>query len=173
MPAVKQIKSSYRDQEAIYTLIYYCLNHDLVDYEPVYLPVYQYVSCVTDKAIIKKEAERMSAFWNNMLDVYMHNYGKRLNHFVIGVGHGSIAEVQSKTSLILDAVSDFMRSYGLPGLVAYHLKDGIFHHIHILIGVINIYGESIYSMNISMQSLIWYLQKEYPFIKFFPCNNID
>lgn len=38
MPNIKMKKRDYKDGNAIYDVMNYCLNHDLRDYDVIYLP---------------------------------------------------------------------------------------------------------------------------------------
>lgn len=154
-------KGDYKDRNAIYNVMYYCLNHDLRDYDVMYLPVRN--DCmnlaVGDRA---NEARYMADFWNMFLDVYNKNSGKRLNHFIIGLEYKNQAKVHYYGNVIPDALLQFMRTRGFPGLIAYHVMREGNHHIHLLVGITNIYGQSAYSNNINAWTIENYLKSDIP-----------
>lgn len=161
MPNIKMKTGNYKDGNAIYDVMNYCLNHDLRDYGIIYLPNRN--DCmklaIRDRA---NEVKYMADFWNVFLDVYNRNSGKRFNHFIIGLGYENQAKVRYYANIVPQVLLQFMEVRGFPGLVAYHVTSEGYHHIHLLVGVINIYGESVYSNNINAWTIANYLNSDIP-----------
>ena len=165
MPYIKQITGLYRDNDSIYDLVNYCLNHDLRDYYAVNIPVQRDI-LLLDQESRKYEIQNMAWFWNTFLDIRCCNYGKRLNHFVFGMGYYYTKNIDTDVHLVLQALGEFMYERGLLGVVAYHVTPEGYHHIHILIGKVNIYGNTWYKLNLSAMSILWYLKQQFGWMSF-------
>lgn len=154
-------KGNYKDDNAIFDVMYYCLNHDLRYYNIMYLPFRN--NCmelaIGDRA---NEAKYMADFWNALLDVYNKNSGKRFNHFIIGIGYENQTKTLHYGNVILIDLLQFLQDRGFPGLVAYHVTPQGYHHIHMMVGIINIYGKSVY---INPWILAIYLNANIPYMK--------
>ena len=170
MPYIKQIGNAYKDGDAVYDLVNYCLNHDLKDYCGVNLPMCNDILQL-DQESRKKEIQNIVWFWNCFLDINCHNYGKRLNHFVFGIGYKYHNNINAESHLIIDSLEKFLYNYGLLGIVAYHVNPKGYHHIHVLAGMVNIYGDTWYDLKLSEMSILWYLKKEYGYMEFHLLNN--
>lgn len=161
MPNIKMKKGNYKDSNAIYDVMNYCLNHDLWDYDVIYLPNRN--DCmklaIRDRA---NEVKYMADFWNVFLDVYNRNSGKRFNHFIIGLGYENQAKVRYYANIVLTDLLQLLYDKGFPGLAAYHVTAEGYHHIHLLIGITNIYGQSAYSNNINAWAIANYLNSDIP-----------
>lgn len=161
MPNIKMKKGNYKDRNAIYDVIYYCLNHDLRDYDVMYLPARN--DCMNlaagDRA---DEAKYMADFWGALLDVYNKNNGKRFNHFIIGLGYGNQDKICHYVNIIFITVLQYMQDKGFPGLIAYHVTLERYHHIHLMVGLTNIYGKSVY---INAYTMAIYLNTQIPYLK--------
>lgn len=161
MPNIKMKKGNYKDSNSIYDVMNYCLNHDLRDYDVIYLPNRN--DCmklaIRDRA---NEVKYMADFLNVFLDVYNRNSGKRLNYFIIGLGYENQVKVHYYGNVIPYALLQFMETRGFPSLIAYHVTPEGYHHIHLLIGITNIYGQSAYSNNINAWTIAKYLNSDIP-----------
>jgi len=164
MPNIKMKKGNYKDSNAIYDVMNYCLNHDLREYDVIYLPDRNDCMKLADSDR-ENEIKFMANYWNLFLDIYNKNSGKRFNHFIIGIGYENQAKVRHYGNLILIALVQFMEDKGFPGLVAYHVTPKGYHHIHMLVGVTNIYGESLYSNNINTWTITNFLNNDIPGLK--------
>lgn len=101
MPNIKMKKGEYRDSNAIYDVMNYCLNHDLRYYNVMHLPFGN--DCMnystTDR---EEEIKYIADFWNTFLDVYSKNCGKRLKHFIIGIGYVNEEKVLYYANILPD-----------------------------------------------------------------------
>jgi hypothetical protein len=154
-------KGKYNDTNVIYDTVNYCLNHDLQDYMVAYLPVrIDYLQLDTEGR--RTEVQNMVNFWNTFLDIRCRNYGKRLNHFIIGIGYSNQKHVVSFANLIMIEMNELLNANGFIGVIAYHVSREGYHHLHILISTTNIYGESCYSHNINAWCIEKYLNCNIP-----------
>lgn len=150
-------KGTYKDAAAVYDLINYCLNHDLRDYFAIYLPVKNnYLELDTQGR--QMEVAGMANFWNTFLDIQCRNYGKRLNHYIIGIGYTNQKYTCDVAHLILYALGELFEQMGFPSLVAYQVTKEGCHHIHVLVGAININGDSWYAQNLNTWSIAHYIR---------------
>lgn len=164
MPNIKMKKGNYKDDNAIFDVMYYCLNHDLRYYNVMYLPFRN--DCMEYAAKNREEETKyMADFWNIHLDVYNKNSGKRFNHFIIGIGYENQTKALRYANIIPVTLLKFLQDRGFPGLVAYHVTPQGYHHIHMMVGIINIYGESAYSNNINTWIIGNYLNNNIPGLK--------
>lgn len=170
MPNIKMKKREYKDCNAIFDVMYYCLNHDLRYYNVMYLPVRN--DCMKYSAADREEEVRyMADFWNMILDGYNKNSGKRFNHYVIGIGyenHKNHQNVYHYSNIIPTLLLEYLQENGLFGLVAYHVTSQGYHHIHLMIGITNIYGKSIH---INPWTLAIYLNTNIPYLKMQPMDD--
>ncbi len=164
MPNIKMKKGEYRDRNAIYDVMNYCLNHDLRYYNIMYLSFRNDCTnySTTDR---EEEIKYIADFWNTFLDVYNKNCGKRFNHFIIGIGYEYEAKVPYYANILPNTLLQLLQDKGFPGLVAYHVTPDGYHHIHMLVGMTNIYGESAYMHNINAWTIAHYLNTYIPGLK--------
>lgn len=156
MQNIKMKKGAYKDATVVYDLINYCLNHDLYDYYTTYIPVKNNYSQLDNEGK-QIEVANMANFWNMLLDIQCKNYGKRLNHYIIGIGYNNQKFIREYAHIIFDTLSELFEQMGLPSLVAYHITEESYHHIHVLVGTINIYGDSCYVQNLNKWSIAQYI----------------
>ena len=161
MPNIKMKDREYKDSNAIYDVMYYCLNHDLRNYDVTYLPVRN--DCMKYAATEREDEVRyMVNFWNMILAGYNKNCGKRFNHFVIGIGYENQDKVRHFVNIITHTVLEYMQNKGFIGLVAYHVTPKGYHHLHIMQGITNIYGKSVHT---NAYTLAIYLNTQIPYLK--------
>lgn len=161
MPIIKMKKREYKDNTAVFDVMNYCLNHDLRGYYVTYLPYRN--DCMKYAANDRKEEIKyMADYWNMILDGYDKNSGKRFNHYVIGIGNENQDKVHHYVNIIPATVLEFMQDKGFIGLLAYHVTPHGYHHLHIIMGITNIYGKSVH---INAYTLAIYLNTKIPYLK--------
>ena len=157
MSFVKLKKNKYADETAIYNLVKYCLDHDLFGYCITYLPVrYDFMQLNTEQQL--NEINYIASFWNTFLNINGRNRGRRCYHFIISLCDKKMKSYRCYAELIMYYLCELASELQFPSITAYHVNEYGNHHVHFVIGIININGESWYDTNLSVLNISNYLQ---------------
>lgn len=157
MSFIKMKKNKYADETAIYDVVKYCLDHDLANYCVTYLPM-RYDFLRLDAGQQLNEISYITAFWNTFLNIHCKNWGRRCYHFVISLYDKKMKLYENYAELVISSLGELASELQFPSIAAYHINEYGNHHIHFVIGVINIKGENWYSKNISVLRIANYLR---------------